>query len=80
MRLDWDHWLYSLGKAVIGGMAAAGAAWCGTAIGHAISPQDVPVMNWSSLGFVILTSSITNLFFFLKQSPLPKDLDEKQND
>jgi hypothetical protein len=80
MKLDWNHWLYSLGKAVIGGVASAGAAWCGTALGHSIAPGTVPVMNWSSLGFVVLTSTVSNLFFFLKQSPLPKDLDEKNHE
>lgn len=78
MKLDWDHWLYSLGKAVIGGMASSGAAWFGTLAGHAINAS-IPVLDWRALGFIVVTSSLSNLFFFLKQSPLPKDLDSNEN-
>ena len=76
MKLDWSHWLYSLGQAVIGGTAAAGFAYIGTLLGHEIQPDSVPVMNWTSLGFVIITSTASNLFYFLRQSPLPRDLEQ----
>ena len=70
MRLKWDKWFYGLGQAVIGGAAAAGSSYIGTLVGNQII-KDIPVMNWQSLGFVLLSASATNLFFFLKQSPLP---------
>lgn len=76
MKLDWQHWTYSLLKSVIGGAAASGSAWLGTAVAHAISVS-VPIMDWRALGAVLVTSSATNLFFYLKESPLPKDLDNK---
>jgi hypothetical protein len=64
------RWFYNMGQAVIGGVAAAGSAWLGTAAAHAVS-STIAVMDWNSFGAVLLTSSVTNLFFFLKQSPLP---------
>jgi hypothetical protein len=70
MKLQYDKWLYGLLQATIGGAAASGSAWMGTAVGHAISDK-IPVLDWRTMGFVLLTSTITNLFFFLKQSPLP---------
>ena len=61
-----------MGQAAIGGVAATGSAYLGTLIGNQID-VDVPVLQWQSLGFVLLASAITNLFFFLKQSPLPAE-------
>lgn len=73
MKLKWDRWFYSLGQALIGGVAATGSAYLGTLIGNQID-TDVPVLQWQSLGFVLLASAVTNLFFFLKQSPLPAEV------
>lgn len=73
MRLKWDKWLYGMGQAVIGGVAASGSAYIGTLIGNQIT-ADVAVMKWQTLGFVLFTSSVTNLFFYLKQSPLPPEV------
>lgn len=70
MRLQFDKWIYGLLQATIGGAAASGSAWMGTAVGHAISDK-IPVLDWRTMGFVLLSSTITNLFFYLKQSPLP---------
>lgn len=74
MKLRWDKWLYSLGQAVIGGAAASGSAWVGTAMGHAVI-DSIPVMDWRSLGFVLAAATVSNLFYFLKQSPLPPPVD-----
>ena len=76
MKLDWSHWFYSLVKTTIGGVAATGSAYLGTLVGHEFS-SSIPVLNWQSLGFVLLSSTLTNLFFFLKQSPIPEDTDAK---
>lgn len=70
MKLKFDKWFYGMGQAVIGGCAATGSAYLGTLVGNQISTS-IPVMNWQSLGFVLLSSAATNLFFYLKQSPLP---------
>ena len=73
MKLKWDKWFYSMGQAAIGGVAATGSAYLGTLIGNQLS-VDIPVLSWKSLGFVLLSSAMTNLFFFLKQSPLPAEV------
>ena len=62
-----------MGQAAIGGVAATGSAYLGTLIGNQLS-VDIPVLSWKSLGFVLLSSAMTNLFFFLKQSPLPAEV------
>lgn len=72
MKLKWDRWLYSLGQAVIGGAASAGSSYIAMLIGNQVT-ESIPVMNYKTLGFVLLTSAATNLFFFLKQSPLPQE-------
>ena len=74
MKLKWDKWFYALGQTTIGGVAATGSAYLGTLIGNQIT-KDIPVLEWRSLGFVLLSSVLTNLFFFLKQSPLPQESD-----
>ena len=76
MRLRWDKWLYGLGQTVIGGVAATGSAYIGTLIGNQVSAS-IPVMQWQSLGFVLVSATITNLFFFLKQSPMPAPVDPR---
>lgn len=70
MKLKWDKWFYGMFQAIIGGAAASGSAYVAMLIGNQVTAT-IPVMNWQTLGFVLLTSSVTNLFFFLKQSPLP---------
>jgi len=72
MKLKWGIWLYGMGQAVIGGVAASGSAYIATLIGNQIIAS-IPVMKWQTLGFVLLTSAATNLFFFLRQSPLPPE-------
>jgi hypothetical protein len=70
MKLKWDKWFYALGQTVIGGVAAAGSAWLGTLIGSQVSDQ-IKTLDLKQFGIVILSSAALNLFFFLKQSPLP---------
>jgi hypothetical protein len=72
MKLKWDNWFYNLLKSVIGGVAATGGAYIGTLVGNQIT-ADIPVMNWKSLGFVVLFSSLSNLFFYLQKSPVPEE-------
>lgn len=78
MKLDWSHWIYTLLKTVIGGVAGAGSAWLGTLVGSQIN-SDIHALDLRQMGFVLLSSTLLNLFFFLKQSPLPEDSD-KGND
>ena len=75
MKLNWSHWFYTLLKTVIGGVAATGSAWLGTLIGNQADAA-IPVLQLNQLWSVLLSSTILNLFFFLKDSPLPKDQDE----
>jgi hypothetical protein len=71
VKLKWQSWLYHLLQTTIGGAAASGSAWLGTLIGNQVD-TNIPVLNWKQLGFVLLGSVATNVFFYLKQSPLPK--------
>lgn len=75
MKLDWSHWVYTLLKTVIGGVAGAGSAWLGTLVGSQID-SSIRTLDLRQLGFVLLSSTLLNLFFFLKQSPLPEDNDK----
>lgn len=75
MKLNWSHWIYTLLKTVIGGVAGAGSAWLGTLVGSQIN-SDIHALDMRQMGFVLLSSTLLNLFFFLKQSPLPDDSDE----
>lgn len=78
MKLDWSHWLYTLLKTVIGGVAGAGSAWLGTLVGSQID-SNIHTLDLRQMGFVLLSSTLLNLFFFLKQSPLPEDTDKGNN-
>ena len=69
--MNWKEWIYNLCKCVIGGAAATGSTWMGIAMGDSIG-LDMPQLNWKGLLLVLLASTLSNLFFFLKQSPLPK--------
>ena len=73
MKLKWDRWFYALGQTVVGGVAAAGSAWLGTLVGSQITEQISP-LDWKQFGIVIVSSAVLNLFFFLKQSPLPTEV------
>lgn len=75
MKLDWSHWIYTLLKTVIGGVAGAGSAWLGTLVGSQLN-SDIHALDLRQMGFVLLSSTLLNLFFFLKQSPLPEDSDK----
>lgn len=76
MKLDWSHWTYTLAKTVIGGAAGTGAAWLGTLIGNQVD-ANIHVLQLNQLWSVLLSSVLLNLFFFLKQSPLPEDEEQK---
>lgn len=77
MKLNWNHWFYTLLKTVIGGAAAAGSAWLATVVGNQVD-TGIPVLQFKQLWAVLLSSTLLNLFFFLKQSPLPEDTDENK--
>ncbi len=70
MRLNWELWFYGLCNAVIGGTATSAAAWLGMA-GAKTAGLDVPSLNWKALGVILVSGSLTNLFYYLKASPLP---------
>lgn len=76
MRLAWQHWLYGLLWATISGAATSGVAWLGMAGAHGAG-IDVPQLNWKALGVILASGAVTNFLSFLKQTPLPKEEDEK---
>jgi len=78
MKLNWSHWFYTLLKTVIGGAAATGSAWLGTLIGNQVDGA-IPVLQFNQLWSVLFSSTLFNLLFFLKQSPLPEDEDKGGN-
>ncbi len=66
-----EAWLYGMGVAVISGAASTGSAWMGLAMAKSVGIE-VPTLNWKSLGMILLTSTVSNFFLYLKQSPLPR--------
>lgn len=65
-----EAWLYGMCVAVVGGVASTGSAWMGLAMAKSVG-LEVPNLNWKALGMLLLTSTVSNLFMYLKQSPLP---------
>ncbi len=65
-----EKWLYALAQTVIGGAATAGSSGLGMTAAKAVG-LDVPTLNFKALGLICLSGAVTNLFFFLKASPLP---------
>lgn len=63
-------WLQGLVAAAIGGAANAGGSWLGLATAKGIG-LDVPVLNWKSLGVMMLVGGLIGAFAYLKQSPVP---------
>lgn len=71
------HWVYALLWTVVGGVASAGSAWLALKVGHEAG-VDVAALDLKQLGVICLVSGLMNLFFYLKQSPLPKLDDEEE--
>lgn len=74
LKLDWKHWIYALVKTIIGGVASSGGAWMATLVGNQ-ADSSIAVLKINQLWAVLLSSTLLNLFFFLKSSPLPDDTD-----
>jgi len=74
--LDWGDWFFALMNAVIGGGASSVSGWFG-AIGAQKAGMNVPDMNWETLWIFWMSGSLAALFFYLKQSPLPRITSEK---
>lgn len=68
--MDAKTWLNGLIAAVIGGAATAGGSWLAINAAGAAGAA-VPALNWKALGIILLVGSATNLFAYLKQSPIP---------
>ena len=71
MHLDFMGWIYGLLSAIIGGGAGAVTAAVAAAI---IKPQDFAFADASSLKlmfWVFIVNGTLNMFYYLKQSPLP---------
>ncbi len=66
-----SDWLWGIAQAIIGGAATAASSWLGLLAGREAGLA-VPTLNLKALGTICITGAVTNLFFFLKQSPIPK--------
>lgn len=68
--MDTRQWLAGLTAAVIGGAATAGGSWMAINAAGAAGAT-VPTLNVKALGIILLVGAGTNLFNFLRQSPIP---------
>jgi hypothetical protein len=73
MKLDWQHWLYGLAAAVIGGGASAVTAGIGASM---LAPGQFNLSGegWNVFKLVSLVFAINGMITamaYLKQSPLP---------
>ncbi len=68
--MSLSQWLASLLAAIIGGAATAGGSWLAINAAGAAGAT-VPTLNVKALGIILLVGAGTNLFSFLKQSPIP---------
>jgi len=74
-NLDWSNWLYGVGAAFIGGGSSAVTAGI---TASAIKPE---AFNLGSqlkdtlilMGCLFVINGCMSMFFYLKQSPLPKE-------
>jgi hypothetical protein len=71
-------WLYGLLAAIIGGTASAGLSFL-TMNGAAASGIDVPTLNFKALGIILLSSGLVSMFAYLKQSPLPDPVPDRND-
>jgi hypothetical protein len=70
-HLDIADWVYGLLSAAIGGGAGAVSAAVAAAL---IKPGDFGFAGWDSIKLmatVFVVNGLLNMFFYLKQSPLP---------
>lgn len=72
--LDWKNWLYGLFGGFIGGGATAGVSWFGMLGAKAIG-MEVPDLNFQALGVIFLSGGLSSALLFLKQSPLPQEIE-----
>lgn len=75
-KLDWRGWLLALLQTTIGGAASSGAAYLGMNTA-ADAGFNVPKLNLESLGVLLAASTLGHLFFYLRQSPVPKEIVEE---
>ncbi len=71
--MNLTQWLSSLLAAVIGGAATAGGSWLAINAAGAAGAT-VPQLNIKALGIILAVGALTNLFMFLKQSPIPTSI------
>lgn len=76
-KMDAAAWFEGIASSIIGGAASSASAWLGINIAGAAGAA-VPILNWKALGIIMLTGALTNLFFYLKQSPIPKTVERTE--
>jgi hypothetical protein len=63
-------WVRGMAQAVIMGAATAGSSWMALVMANGIG-LTVPQLNIKALGIILIAGAATNLFSYLRQSPLP---------
>jgi len=66
-----SEWLSGIAGAAIGGAATAGSTWMGMSVAKEAGFA-VPTLNLKALGTILVSGALTNLFFYLKTSPVPQ--------
>ena len=74
---DWRVWLDGIGSAIIGGAATAASSWLGMLAAKEVGLA-VPSLNFKALGTILVTGGLTNLFFYLRTSPLPSSVKKQE--
>lgn len=68
-------WLRGMMAAIIGGAATAGGSWMAINAAGAAGAA-VPVLNIKALGLILVVAALTNLFQYLRQSPIPASVEQ----
>lgn len=76
-KMDAAAWFEGIVQAIVGGAATAGSSWATINLAGAAGAA-VPTLNIKALGIILAAGAITNLFFYLKQSPIPKTVERTE--
>lgn len=71
-KLEWGVWWRGLLSSFIMGGATACSSWLGIVAAKAVG-INVPTLDLKALGVIFLSGALTNLFSYLRQSPIPPE-------
>lgn len=69
-RMDWTHWLKGLVAAVIGGVS-------NTVVAMVVAPEQFNIHETRKLGEMALGAGLVSAALYLKQSPVPPEIETK---